>query len=116
MMCLYNIVEKYKENIRRKKMTGIFTGQNKELWRFGLSHNHEHTSEISSIKADAVQKIVHHAYEVDMEIHVLPHASIPFVLVNSPKSMWHYFCSKEEAEIFKRNILIDGYKPYWQFI
>jgi hypothetical protein len=97
-------------------MTGVFAGQNKELWRFSLSHNHVPKFEISKINADAVQKIVHHAYESDMEIHVLPHASIPFVLVNTATTMWHYFCSKEEAEAFKKNILVDGYKPYWQFI
>jgi hypothetical protein len=97
-------------------MTGIFTGQSKELWRFSLSHKEEPKVEISKVKADVVQKIVYHAYETDMEIHVLPHASIPFVLINTPTSKWHYLCSREEAEAFQKNILVDGYKPYWQFI
>lgn len=97
-------------------MTSIFTGQTKELWRFCQSHKKEPKVEISKVKADAVQKIVHHAYETDLEIHVLPHASIPFVLIKTPTSLWHYFCSKEDAETFRKNILIDGYKPYWQFI
>lgn len=97
-------------------MDRCFVGHNKELWGFSLDQNEQPKDEISKVSGSVVEKIVNHAYEEDYELHVLPHASIPFILVKTPLSNWHYFRSRDEAEIFRKNILIDGYKPCWQFI
>jgi hypothetical protein len=97
-------------------MMNNFTGENKELWGFSLTLEEEPADEISKVEASVVQKIVEHSYESDIEIHFLPNATIPFVLIITPSRMWHYFTSKKDAEVFRKNILIDGYKPCWQFI
>ena len=97
-------------------MVGSFTGQNMELWGFSLTYEQEPIDDISKVKASFVEKIVHGAYELDLEMHFLPHASIPFVLIKTPSNMWHYFKSEKDAIQFRTNILIDGYKPCWQFI
>lgn len=97
-------------------MDRCFVGQNKELWGFSLNKDEKPKDEISKVRASVVQKCVHTAFEEDWDLHVLPHASIPFILIKTPMSDWHYFRSQEEAAKFRENILIDGYAPYWPFI
>lgn len=97
-------------------MTNKFIGQNVELWGFSLNMEHDPIDDISTVEAHVVQKMVCSAYELNLEVHFLPNATIPFLLIKTPSRMWHYFTSKEDAETFKDNILIDGYKPCWQFV
>lgn len=97
-------------------MESCFFEQNKELWGFNMNLEGEMVDEISMMYGEIVKRIVEGALCLGLELHVLPKASIPFVMVRTPSNMWHYFLSEEEARTFQKNIMVDGYKACWQFI
>ena len=97
-------------------MTSYFCGKNKQLYGFSISYKGEIKDDITSVKASVVKKIIDHALETNMEIHVLTNISIPCIFIKTPQAIWHYVRSRDEADEFRKNIVISDHYPCCQYL